>query len=490
GGATGWLLTRDSGPKAGSTVWSLGIGLAPDTRAVAHQNTLFIAADGTDDKDSPNSGQLISIDRSTSKLNWRNPLGGPNVSEPVVAADGEHVFVHSWVKTDDSSAPGDYHDVVYAFDKAGIVSWSAEFDTFGLQIPETVDKVLVVAVAPPTDSSSDTGKGQVVGYDAATGEKKWTWPLPSEAPLPNVPVIVGDLVVLATITESSSDPGIVTALRTSDGSVAWQWRTGDDGWWLTAPAAANGRVFLRAAYTDGGEYYAKERTLTALSLTDVDGGTPKQLWHTPNLPAGYSHQLSVDAKSDTVFTLTEGNERYGTKTDPWVKAYDGARGALKWQFKPKGWYLSELVCDERLAYFAAWPSDEQARVVDPSASPTPTATPSGEPVMTGYVYAIDIVTGTVKWTHETGGHGAVTTPQLVKGVLCVGVSAGGPAHTSGKAIALDAEDGHELWTQDLQGQDVSGPIVAGDRFHLVASPDAKSREATGKGDATAYEFQP
>ena len=79
--------------------------------------------------------------------------------------------------------------------------------------------------------------GEVMARDATDGRELWRWPLP--AGVPTTPVLAGDLLFFASSSQT------IYALRTGNGSLAWQYEPGLNvsGSWAP-PAVSGSRVYF------------------------------------------------------------------------------------------------------------------------------------------------------------------------------------------------------------------------------------------------------
>ncbi|MCF2529384.1 protein kinase domain-containing protein [Yinghuangia soli] len=501
GAVTGWALTRSSEP-GGRKAWELPIGSVTGVYAAAAGKYLVLAGQGGATKDARVAAKVTAVHTGSGERAWQRNTAGPYVGRPVVSEKHGVVFAHSWAPTE-SSAPSKYHSTVYAFRlDDGTPLWEAQFDSLDVQLAQTADDLLVVTVAPPTDSSSDIAKGKVVAYQAVSGEQAWTFPLPQNAPDAKAPWIEGGTVVVACSPDSSSESGAVYGLRLADGSRLWTWPV-PKGQWMTAATASADRAYVRSVTDSASTSYAEYRVVTALSLADG-----KPLWRRDNLPAGSGPRLKADAATSSVFVLTNGSDQADRdKVDAWIQAVDASTGGVRWQFKPPGLMISSAIVDGPTMYVSAWPSDRQAGRVTETATPSPTPTATAPPPQTGgKVYAVDIATGRFVWEWNSPAAGALTAPQVAGGVVCVGMSADG-GHPAA-AFGIGAKDGRMRWKYDqFSGVDLSGQLASDDRFHLVAatadsssataSPDsAPTPSTTGPsttavgGGATVYQLRP
>lgn len=497
GGVTAWALTRPE-EESGRVAWSLPIGPTSDTWAVLAGKSLIIAGNGAKTKSSQVAASVVAVDIESGKRLWGRNTSGQNISRPVVGKD--RVFIHSWTTVSDSSAPSKYHSTIYGIAleggdmEPGKIVWQDEHDALGVQLAQTADEKLVVVVSPP--NTTDTTESYVYVYDGAAGTRTTAYTASSTAPWLNSPCIDGKTAYVTGTADSYGDQGALykVDIAGETGEVLW---TAPKEQNLTAPAVASGRVYVRSSVGSASSSYAEERTLCAVRLSD--GETD---WRVTDIPAGSPRDLVVDVATNTVFVLTNGNDKSGNdKVDAWIQAFDATTGGKRWESKPEGLMLSRLTVGDGIAYVASWPSDLQSGLT--KATQTPSATDPPTPaVAKGRIHALDIATGRRVWEYETQTPGALTTPQVAGGVVCVAAS----SHNGlvATALGLDAKTGKMRWKEDLTLGQVSGPLAAKGKFHLVVTPgeptdpSATPSAATGSPsaapptgpEATAYELRP
>ena len=197
----------------------------------------------------------------------------------------------------------------------------------------------------------------------------------------------------------------------------------------------------------------------------IDAATGKVLWrrtsdaHKPSTPAISGDNLIVSAKDGTVTALTR-------------KA-----GKVVWQLRTNAIVESSPAVVDGVAYFGT---------------------------TDGRLFAVDADTGRVRWAYDTGGR-INSSPSLARGRVCITTYAGSifclrqsngtklwstyvkrdafryesfyaSASTdgerlytiarSGKIVALDAETGHVLWTDEVNSLGYSTPAVGRDRIFV------------------------
>jgi hypothetical protein len=100
--------------------------------ATAHGDDLYVAGIKSDSLGADAAIQLISLKQSDGGLNWNTTFYAPSGETAVptqVLADGDYVYVAGTMET----SPGEYGLVVLKYSTAGILKWSAVYDSTGLK---------------------------------------------------------------------------------------------------------------------------------------------------------------------------------------------------------------------------------------------------------------------------------------------------------------------------------------------------------------------
>jgi outer membrane protein assembly factor BamB len=306
--------------------------------------------------------------------------------------------------------------------------------------------------------------GRVVEMDPATGAMRLLFRAPVEATRIE-PVIAGELLVL-------TGPQGLSALRLSDGSVAWQAAggtsvrppaaNGDTILWSAAiPDGAGARVVALDAATGevrwersfpgvalpGGVEFAGEALFTAAPVARLDPRTGETVWEAPELSGGTgSPALSAD-----------GRVVYLGRVDPMsggeVVALSASDGSILWRAALGGHALSLF---DR-------PAASGDRVVVPT--------------LGGALFGLDARTGEVLWQSEL--------PAPVFGAVTVAEGRIYAALTDGEVVGLSAQDGRAV----LRGGDREGglegyafaqrPLLLGDRLIVSFGSSMRGYRAAG-----------
>ena len=195
------------------------------------------------------------------------------------------------------------------------------------------------------------------------------------------PIVAGGQVIVG------AEDGQLYGLDLDSGAILWTFRAGGA---ITSPAAeASGAIFVAAT----------DHVLHAIDLT-----THEERWRF----AGASTNAIPTVVGDVVLIGT---------VEHAVVALDQATGAERWRFAVDGTAASAAAVAGGIAYLG------------------------GD--FDGKVYAIDVQSGNLQWSYQTGATGMLT-PSLLDGTLYV--SAQDPPGRNARVVALDAVTGAERWT--------------------------------------------
>ncbi len=258
----------------------------------------------------------------------------------------------------------------------------------------------------------------------------------------------------------SNDPGRLV----QDPSLLWSFSTG--GWVVTAPAVAEGVVYigsddhnLYALTADTGEL------LWSFATGDVIRSTP---------------------------TVVDGRVFFGSN-DNHVYALDAATGEELWRYDTGGWVqYSPAVGVGRVYFGASSEGDRRVHAIDAasgevawiSAHPFPigaehTPTPIGDRLYAqgaeyGEFYALDAATGETAWQAEVGGY-VESGPVMIDGVVYLTVI--------NQAYAFNEMTGDVIWevnTEEFLARDFPALVVNGVYYlspsHKVYALDASTGE--------------
>jgi len=247
------------------------------------------------------------------------------------------------------------------------------------------------------------GRGRVIALDAGTGRRVWTrrFPFCSAAS----PTVVDRLVIQTFVPSPCnygprSTPGLVVALRVSDGSVVWRSSVSSE----STAAVVGGVVYI-------GSW---DHKVYALSLK-----TGKTLWAT-----------QTDGEIDSSPAYGGGLVFVGNNAGS-VWALDAQTGRVRWTGRSFSSFLHGR------EYFYATPAVAYGRVFAPNTD--------------GTVYAFGEATGHLLWARHAGTY-VYTAPAVWDRKVFVGTY-------DGKFLALDAATGNVIWSHDTPAAVHGAPTV-------------------------------
>ena len=256
--------------------------------------------------------------------------------------------------------------------------------------------------------------GLFYAVDARDGHPLWT--LRASGPVASSPAASGDLVYFV------ARPNTLYAVTADRGAIRWQQDLGADkgssNYWdffASSPALVNDRLFVGSG--DGRLYC-------------IEAASGRRLW---SFDAG-ARIRSTPAVVDNTVVFGALNGR--------IYAVDAATGKQKWTYATRG--ASHKFADK---------SNDTTSVV---ASPTVAngiVTTGGRD---GYLYALDLQTGKLRWDLTHDGASWILSTASQQGTLFVG---------SGSAFILQAVDlatGKEQWRFKTRSAVFSSPTIAGD----------------------------
>lgn len=181
--------------------------------------------------------------------------------------------------------------------------------------------------------------------------------------------------------------------------------------------------------TNGAIYYTTPNRVFARNVDDGE-----ELWQFSAYNASYSGPAVAD-----------GSVYFGT-TEEKVYSLDAEDGTEEWVFRPFDWVLSTPVVADDTVY--AGSNDD-------------------------YLYAIDTTDGSQRWRYDVG-HSVRAAPVVADGIVYI---------SEGGTVALDPEDGTEIWSHQR-----SGDIAVVDDTVYLASGSSLYTHDTASGEKLA-EYQ-
>lgn len=264
--------------------------------------------------------------------------------------------------------------------------------------------------------------------------------LPVEQPIPDLPTGPGPIwrttiggqlhapvEVAGNLAFIGSTNGVMTAINTADGSIAWTFSAGRP-------------IFGQAAAHDGSVYFVCDNGY----LYRLDAGTGVETWRfdlgDSRAPRILGHAQVYDHDARSPRPLIRDGVVYVGSGEGTMHAVDAATGTPRWSV-PLGGRL------------------RAAAAVDPSGGPSRVYVGS-----TGHhLYCLDVATGATLWAVDLRGE-ITTAPVLAHGLLYIGT------RQSSSLLALDPATGERRWRQIMFGSWVeSEPSVAGDVLYIGSS---------------------
>jgi glucose dehydrogenase len=388
----------------------------------------------------------------------------------------------------------DLSSKVHAIDLAtGAERWAVDLSDDGRPVvgPNgvAVGDGLVFAVA---------GSGAVAALDPASGAIRWRQVV-ADTPSTGVdiqPTVYGGLVYVSTVPISlngiykGGDRGILKALHTDTGEVAWQFDTvdspdlwgnpsinsGGGAWYPPAIDPTSGTMYWgigNPAPFPGTEAYPSGSsrpgpnlyTNTTLALDALTGELRWYQQAKPHDIFDHDHQLALLATTD------DGPVVVGTGKDGVVYGLDPASGEVRWK-TPVGLHMNDeltvieeptLVAPGNLGGVETPPATADGIVYLPVVNAPSTYEnkagtlgTGGIGAMEGEIVAVDAATGAIVWDTKVPGDpfGGAT---VVNDLVFTGLQ-------DGTLLALSTDDGHLVWTFQAEGTINAWPAVVGDQL--------------------------
>lgn len=341
---------------------------------------------------------------------WTARLGG-SVNHPP-AVDGGRVFAASQA------------DVLYALDlRTGRKLWGFRPEQGHLWDGSVTAGAGMVLVG--------VQGGHLLALDQATGRLLWRRRLHGEAKFRAVPA--GDVLYVATtfagerMERDPSGKARVYALKVSDGSVLWEYKT--DNFALREPFLFNGTIFAGGAFESGKPTEDGEGGWTRLYALRARSGSLKWIWEAPD-----GFVKSIHAAGNVVAYVGYSDAVQGLSADD---------GHPLWRYHSENWTHGFLGVGDRLYFGSA----------------------------NGFVHAVDVETGRALWKYDQYGvfNYVVGAPAMMNGTLYYRT-------TNQEIWALDAAGGDLLWW---------GPAGAESRGALGA---AEGKLFLGGADGVLYVY--
>ncbi len=263
-----------------------------------------------------------------------------------------------------------------------------------------------------------SGDEHLYALDARSGRELWRYK--TGGAVHSSPAVAGGTVWF------TSRDGNLYALDAATGTKRWALRFGPElpyqygfDYYTSSPAIEGGMLFVGAG---DGKLYA------------VDAATGEVGWA---YPAGSRIRSSPAVSGETIV--------FGT-VDGRVIALGKADGTEKWTFATQGAAMN----------FEEWGFDRAAVISSPSVADGIVTVGCRD----GFLYALDLATGELKWKNDHRISWAISTPGRADGLVYCGSS------DARFYQCLDAKTGEERWKFDAAGGVWSSPAIAGNELYF------------------------
>jgi outer membrane protein assembly factor BamB len=247
-------------------------------------------------------------------------------------------------------------------------------------------------------------------------------PLPVSKPIPapaisdqtaNITIVGGVAYLSSYSAYNSALNSVAFALRTGNGSMLWQQEI--QGSADQAPLVSNGVVYITS-------YVGQNSPVYIYALRATDGSL---LWRYSN--NYYSYLSPSTSKSTVVYVASQGG----------ISALNSSTGAILWHFAAKGTGTTSPLEVNGVVYFSS-------------------SSDNGP----GALYALRATNGSLIWQYKTSNY--TTTPLVADGVVYVNSD-------GGVLAALRVSDGHQLWKQTLDANNIQSPQLVNGVLYLTTT---------------------
>lgn len=393
-----------------------------------------------------NPGQLIGSVTSDSKGDWYNrtftvPASTPAGTYTVAAVGvtsgvvGQSQFTVGTVPTGPQPAASDW--ARFGYDLQGTRSNPTETTISTSNAPALAIKWRSATPINPYRIVGSpvvvngvvyigTVQGQLIAYDAATGNTNWTFNAPGS--IYGSPTIQNGIAYFGTVNYPSENimGNYAFALNASTGSVIWSNYLGNGSVWVP-PTVADGRVFFPAALKEG----------VSGGFNAFDALTGATVW-SYNTAYGNWSAPTMDMTDSNLYYST-GNPCYsigvpGDGCSGYLFDVNPATGATVWSI-----HYPDISGDDDTP---ATPLYANGRIY--------------QGVKSGIFYCVDATNGNILWQYDTGkrgDYGIYSSAALSNGKVYFG----GGDHL---VHALNIADGSVAWTFVASSLVTSSPTVA------------------------------
>ena len=286
----------------------------------------------------------------------------------------------------------------------------------------------------------------LTALDLASGRVLWTYKELDEQGIgESTPAVAGGLVYVGDL------GGIVHAVRASDGTRAWTYKTGNE---VKAPPVVSGTTVLVGSYD--GHVYALDAAKGTLRWKHETQGP---VHGAVAVSAGVAWVAGCDEKfrglliadGTLVTTVSSG-------------AYTGASPAVRGGRAIFGTFEEEVLAIDLKANRVAWrykPSERKFPFYSSAAVTADTVVLGGRDKL---VHALSAKDGTRRWTFATRAR-VDSSPAIAGTRVYVGSN-------DGRLYALELADGKKVWEFEAGAPISSSPAIAGGRL-VIAAQDGR-----------------
>jgi eukaryotic-like serine/threonine-protein kinase len=262
-----------------------------------------------------------------------------------------------------------------------------------------------------------SGDGNLYAVDRKSGRLRWKFA--ADAAVNSSPAVHGGAVFFTSL------KGTMYAVSLADGHSRWSRPSGPG----LSPAWAG---------ASGIDYYASSPVVTDQLV--IVGSPDGNLYALSQADGSVRWQGRTEGRIHSSPAIRNGAVYVGS-FDGRVYCFDLSTGSRRWQFETEGRKF-----DSQSAGF-----DRQSIIASPSVTDSTVFVGSRD----GFFYAINAVTGAVRWRADHDGSWSIASPAVDGGVVFDASSDGRFVH------ALSADNGAELWRLATNGSVWSSPAVAG-----------------------------
>ena len=445
-------------------------------------------------------GILHAVDASTGEGLWQYNTSGQGVSASPAFADGvvytggnrTHALDASsgevvWLYQTEYRAEAPFYSPAYSPTVADGIVYFGSADGHLYAIDASTQALLwLYDGIQPTDAAPmvvdgavyvQSEDGHLYALDEFTGRLLWRSEMGGVS---GAPRSYGGVVYTAAnvgkvygMVASSPLATAAPAQEQEAGDLLWRYRAG--GFSISPPAVASGLLYFGAR---DGYLYAIDRTTGVLIWRYQLGGWVRSpmvtddtvyvmVWTEENGTQVYALHATngelqwIYDREDVRSLVVSRGVVYTSNGDGSVRALDALTGSLIWRYRPDGnpdgnWGSSPMVVVTEDAVYVGSGDTE-----------------SGE----GYVYALDAVTGSLRWRYSTGPGNVIPSIIVMDSIVYVtsttrvGGASWGYWSYRPSVLALNALSGEVLWSYDYSSSDAGSPLKVADGILYVIRKD-------------------